>query len=293
MAENKEKKLAVNKSGLREYRKLQFKKFMKNKLAVVGAGILLILLIGAIVLPLVMHLDPYEMNPAGKLQAPDASHWFGTDTLGRDVFARCTYGIKMSFVIGIITSAIAMVLGMILGLLAGYFKFLDNIIMRICESMMAIPSMLMALALMAAFGTSMKNVVIALAIVYTPMVARIARSSVISVKRQTYIDAIKAQGAGWTRILFKHIMPNSLSPVIVQTTYTFASVIIIEASLSYLGVGVPSVVPTLGNIINDAKQFMLIRPSLTILPCIVMVLLVLGVNMFGDGIRDVLDPTAN
>lgn len=292
MKENNSK-LEINKAGLWEYRKLLLSKFLHNKLAVLGLVIVLFLLIASIVLPLVFDLDPYAIDTLAKLQNPSADHWFGTDTLGRDVFSRCTYGIKMSFVVGGITSVIVFVAGILLGLLAGYFKVLDNIIMRFCESMMAIPSILMALALMSAFGTSMRNVVIALSIVYTPMVARIARSAVLTVKEQTYIDAIRAQGASQTRILFGHIMPNILSPVIVQITYTFASVIIIEASLSYLGVGMPSVVPTLGNIINDAKQFMLVTPSLTVLPCIVMVLLVLGVNVLGDGIRDVLDPMSD
>lgn len=283
----------ISKKSLWEYRKFMLAKFLHNKLAVLGLIILVFLVLASIILPIVLKLDPYEMNPVNKLKPPSSEHWFGTDTVGRDVLARCTYGVKMSFYVGAVTSLITFVAGMVLGLLAGYFKFLDNIIMRVCESMMAIPSILMAIALMSAFGSSIRNVIIALAIVYTPMVARIARTAVLSVKEMTYIDAIKAQGAGNARILFGHIMPNAISPVIVQITYTFASVIIIEASLSFLGVGVPSVVPTLGNIITDAKMFILVNPTLTILPSIVMILLVLGVNILGDGVRDVLDPLSN
>lgn len=280
----------ISKEGLYEYRKLMLKSFLHNKLAVAGLIITLILLIISLLSPVLAPIGPYEMDVVNKLKPPSSAHLFGTDNLGRDVFARTIFGIKISLFVGAATAVITFVTGMVLGLLAGYFRFWDNIIMRICESMMSVPSILMAIALMAALGATLSNVIVALSIVYTPMVARVARSAVLSVKEQTYIEAIRAQGASWFRILFRHIAPNTVSPVIVQATFTFASAIIVEASLSYLGVGIPSVTPTLGNIINDAKMVVLTSWWMTLFPSIVMLLLVLGVNILGDGVRDVFDP---
>lgn len=283
----------IDKSSLREYRRLMLKKFMKNKMAVIGLVITLLLLILSLCSSIICQYDPFTNDVVNKLKPPSAEHWFGTDNLGRDVFARTLYGIKLSLFVGACTAVITFCVGMVLGLLAGYFKFLDNIIMRICESMMSIPAILMAIALMTALGSNMVNVIIALSIVYTPSVARVARSVVLSVKEQTYIEAITSQGASWLRILFGHIAPNALSSVIVQATFIFATSIITEASLSYLGVGIPSVIPTLGNMLNDAKMVILTSWWMTVFPGITMVLLVLGVNILGDGVRDVLDPTSN
>ncbi len=285
--------LKVSKQGLNEHRKLMLKSFLHNKLAIGGLIITVLLLLLSILSPVIAPVGPYEMDVVNKLKPPSAAHIFGTDNLGRDVFARTVYGIKLSLFVGAATACVTFILGLLLGLLAGYFKFWDNVIMRVCESMMSIPSILMAIALMAALGSSVGNIIIALSIVYTPMVARVARSAVLSVKEQTYIEAIASQGASWPRILFGHIAPNVISPVIVQSTFTFASAIIVEASLSYLGCGIPSVIPTLGNIINDAKLVVLTSWWMTLFPSIVMLLLVLGVNILGDGVRDVLDPLSN
>ena len=165
--------------------------------------------------------------------------------------------------------------------------------MRICESLAAIPPILMAIALMSAFSSDMKSVIIAMCIVYTPVIARVARASTLSVKEMTYIEAIRSQGAGTLTVLFSHILPNILSPVIVQGTYTFAIAIILEAALSFLGAGIPAPIPSLGNILYEAKGVIFNSWWMTIFPSIAMVLLAVGINLLGDGIRDVLDPTSN
>lgn len=182
---------------------------------------------------------------------------------------------------------------MILGLLAGYIPFLDNIIMRICEALNAIPPILIAIALVSALGASTVNIVVALSIVYVPSIARVARASTLSIKEMTYIEAEKAQGASMGRIIFKHIAPNIISPLIVQTTYIFASAIIVEASLSFLGAGVPAPTPSLGNMLYEAKSYIYTAWWMTVFPGVFTVLIVLGLNLFGDGLRDIIDPMSN
>ncbi|MCC8104764.1 MAG: ABC transporter permease [Clostridiales bacterium] len=276
-----------------EYRKLVFKNFLRKKLVVAGCVITIFMAIVAIFAPLIATQDPYYMEVAKKLSAPSAEHWFGTDQLGRDVFSRVVYGTRVSMIVGLATALISFVVGMVLGLFAGYVKVLDNIIMRICEAMGAIPPILMAIALVSALGTSIRNVIIALAVVYIPTIARVTRAAALSVKEMTYIEAIRSEGAGWPRILFGHIAPNVLSPVIVQTTYIFASAIIIEAALSFLGAGVPAPMPSLGNMLYEAKSYYYNATWMTVFPGLFTILIVLGLNLFGDGIRDIIDPMSN
>lgn len=276
-----------------EHRKLKVKTFFKNKMAVVGLVITAFMVIIALLSPVLFPEGPIVMDTANRFKAPSAEHLFGTDEFGRDILCRVLYGIRISLVIGGATAFVTFVLGTLLGVLAGYFHFLDNVIMRICEGLMAIPSVLMGIALMSALGGSSKNVVIALSIVYTPVVARVARASTLSIKEMTYIEAIKSQGAGWFRILLKHITPNILSSVIVQATNIFATAILLEASLSFLGAGIPAPEPSLGNILSEAKQYIFNAWWLTVFPSITMILLVMGINIFGDGVRDVLDPSSN
>lgn len=282
-----------NKNGRAEYRKLVLKNFFRKKLVVVGCVITLIMVIIAIFAPLIATHDPYALDTKALLKGPSSSHWFGTDHLGRDIFSRVIYGTRISMTVGFFTALISFAAGLILGLLAGYIKFLDNIIMRICEAMGAIPPILMAIALVAAIGPSVPNVIAALAIVSVPNIARVTRASVLSVKEMTYIEAIRSQGASWGRILFLHIAPNVMSPVIIQTTYIFATAIITEAALSFLGAGVPAPMPSLGNILFEAKSYIYNAVWMTVFPGMFTVLTVLGLNLFGDGIRDILDPMSN
>ena len=283
----------VSKAGLWEYRKLVFRSFLKKKLVVVGCAVTVLMTIIALAAPILVNHDIYEIDVLAKQAAPSALHFFGTDHLGRDVFSRTLFGTRVSMTVGLYTAGVSFLLGTLLGLIAGYFSRLDNIIMRVCEGMMAIPPILMAIALVAALGATTMNVIIALSIVYTPTVARVARASTLSVKEMTYIEAERAQGAGWPRIVFRHIFPNILSPVVVQTTYIFASAIIIEAALSFLGAGVPAPEPSLGNMLFEAKSYLYNAWWMMLFPAIFMVLIVLGLNLFGDGIRDIFDPQSN
>lgn len=292
MSDNKKNK-QISKDGLKEYRKLVLKNFLKKKLVVAGFIITVIMALIAIFAPVITPYGIYDIDVFNKLAAPGNGHIFGTDNLGRDVFSRVLYGVRISMEVGLFTALISFVFGIILGLLAGYVHWLDNMIMRICEALNAIPAILIAIALVAALGASIFNIVVALAIVYIPSIARVARASTLSIKEMTYIEAEKAQGASQFRILFKHIAPNILSPVIVQTTYIFASAIIIEASLSFLGAGVPAPTPSLGNMLFEAKSYIYNAWWMTIYPGIFTVLIVLGLNLFGDGLRDIIDPMSN
>lgn len=290
MSDNNKK---ISKDGLKEYRKLVIKNFLKKKLVVAGFVITVIMALIAIFAPVITPYGIYDIDVFNKLAAPGNEHIFGTDNLGRDVFSRVLYGVRISMEVGLFTAIISFIFGIVLGLLAGYVHWLDNMIMRICEALNAIPAILIAIALVAALGASIFNIVVALAIVYIPSIARVARASTLSIKEMTYIEAEKAQGASQFRILFKHIAPNILSPVIVQTTYIFASAIIIEASLSFLGAGVPAPTPSLGNMLFEAKSYIYNAWWMTIYPGIFTVLIVLGLNLFGDGLRDIIDPMSN
>lgn len=281
----------------RELRKEQAavkrKKFLKNKMAVVGLIITIIAILIGILAPLIANHDPLEMDPINRLKGPTGEFFFGTDKLGRDLFSRVVYGTRYAMLIGVSVTAITAVLGLIIGLYASYYKVLDSILMRICDGLKAIPTTLLALALMAALGVSLKNVFISLVIVYTPSIARLARSQALLIKEQTYIEAMKALGAKPSRIIWRHIAPNILSPVIVQASFIFASTIVTEAALSFLGAGVPVPQPSWGNILYDGKEVIFNAPWMICFPGIIMAVTVWGINMFGDGLRDYLDPLTN
>ena len=277
----------------KEQRQLKLRKLKKNKLAIIGGTITIIMILLAIFAPVIAPYGPYEMKVRDRLQAPSAAHIFGTDSYGRDVFTRVLYGARVSMSIGAAVAFCTMIIGMIVGLLASYYKILDSILMRICDGLSAIPSSLLAIALMAALGSSEENVIISLVAGSFPSVARIARASAMVVKEQTYIEAMKASGASVPRILFRHIAPNVLSPVIVQVSFAFASAIITEAALSFLGVGVPVPNPSWGNILNEGKAVINKAWWMIVYPGTFTALAVLGLNIFGDGLRDYLDPHSN
>lgn len=283
----------VKKILQKEQRRLKRHKFFSNKLAVIGGSILLIILLGATLLPLISHYDPYDMVVADRLMAPSAEHIFGTDTFGRDLFARVLYGARISLTIGASVSMLSLVFGMFFGLCASYYKPLDNLIMRVCDGLNAVPASLLAIAFMAVLGASVRNVIISLAVVYIPNIARITRGSALSVKEQTYIEAMRALGAKSSTIIWKHIAPNVLCPVIVQASFIFADSIITEAALSFLGVGVPVPTPSWGNILYEGQSVIFKAWWMILFPGIFTAASVLGLNLFGDGLRDVLDPQTN
>ena len=277
----------------REQRALKRRRFFRNRLAVLGGIITLAMILIALLAPVLSPYGPYDMVVADRLQAPSLAHLFGTDSYGRDVLTRVLYGARVSMSIGAAVAAGAMLLGMAVGLLASYFKALDNVLMRICDGLSAVPSSLLAIALMAALGGSVRNLIVSLVAVSFPGVARIARASAMVVKEQTYIEAMRAAGARTGRILLGHIAPNILSPVIVQVSFVLASAIITEAALSFLGVGVPVPEPSWGNILNEGKEVIYKAWWLILFPGLFTAISVLGLNIFGDGLRDFLDPHSN
>lgn len=283
----------IRRQLLKEQRQLMIHKFFHNRLAVTGGLITLTMALLAAFAPVLAPQGPLDMVVSDRLMAPSGIHIFGTDTFGRDVFTRILYGARVSMTIGVFVGLITMAVGMTLGLLASYFKLLDEILMRICDGLNAIPSTLLAIAFMSALGASITNVIVSLSIVAIPRMARIARSAAIVVKEQTYIEAVQAAGAEPFHIIFRHIAPNILSPVIVQASYVFANAIITEAALSFLGVGVPVPAPSWGNILYEGKNVIYNAWWMIVYPAAFTALTVFGLNLFGDGLRDLLDPHTN
>lgn len=283
----------IKKNLQKEQRQLKRAKFLHNRLAMTGAVLIVLVTVLALAAPVLAPMGPYEVDVKNRLSAPSIQHLFGTDNFGRDLFARVLYGARISLGVGAGASLIATLAGIVIGLYASYYKWLDNLLMRVCDGLKAIPSTLLAIALMAVLGSSMSNVIISLALVSIPDVARVVRSEAILIKEQTYVEAMKALGSSSKRIIWSHIAPNVISPVIVQISFIFASAIISEAALSFLGVGIPVPTPSWGNILSDGKTYIYNCWWMIVFPGATMALTVLGLNLFGDGIRDVLDPMTN
>lgn len=281
----------LQKEMLQEQRRIKLRRLFRNRLSMLGAIIVLLMIIIAVAAPLIAPQDPYAITVANRLLPPSHAHWFGTDSMGEDVFSRVIYGARISMMVGFCVSVLAGVVGMLLGLYASTNKILDNILMRICDGLKSIPSMLFAICLMTILGADVKNVIFSLAIASIPNMARIARSEALVVREQTYIEALRSMGASESRILWRHIMPNIISPVIVQMTFVFASSIIQEAALSFLGAGVPAGDPSWGSILSDGKNYIYNSWWLIVFPGIFTIVSVLGFNLFGDGLRDFFDPT--
>lgn len=256
----------------------------------VGGGVLAALVLLAIFGPLFTSYAPNEMKITERLLAPGAEHLLGTDEFGRDLWTRIIYGARVSITVGLAVAVLSSALGLVIGLYASFYKVLDHILMRICDGLVAIPGILLAIALMAALGASAGNVVIALTIVFTPNIARIVRASALVVREQTYIEAMRAQGARNSRIIWRHIAPNVLSPLLVQATFVFAEAIISEAALSFLGAGIAPPEPSWGNILQAGKLVIYKAWWMVVFPGTAIILSVLSLNIVGDGLRDYLDP---
>lgn len=284
---------SIKQSLKREQRSLLITRFLSNKLMVIGSIIIIFLTLVALLGPLLVSYDPLKVAVTDRLQGPSSEHLLGTDNFGRDLLTRIVYGSQVSMGVGFATTILTSVLGMIIGLYSSYYRVLDHVLMRICDGSMSIPAILLAIALMAALGPSTTNVIIALCIVYTPYIARVVRSSALVVREQTYIEAMKAQGASTTRIIWLHIAPNTISPLVVQATFIFAQSIITEAALSFLGAGVPAPYPSWGNILSEGKLYIFSAWWIVVFPGIMIVLSVLGLNLLGDGLRDLIDPHVN
>lgn len=279
-----------------EYYKELWRQLRKNKAAVVGGGfIVLFILISIIgtpwIGPHVLTYAPDAVDIPNKLQPPSADHWFGTDNYGRDIFTRIIYGMKLTLFIGFTSVAIGGIFGVIFGVVAGYFGgWVDTVIMRIMDVLLAFPGILLALAIVSVLGGSIQNMIIAVSIYSVPAFARIVRGSTLSVRKLEYIDAMKALGASHTRIIFKHILPNVMSPIIVQATMRIASAVLTASGLSFLGLGVKPPTPEWGAMMNEGRNFMRESPHVIMFPGMMIVIVVLAFNIFGDGLRDALDP---
>jgi len=273
-----------------EQRKILTNKILKNKLMVTGGIIFILLCLLALFGPMLVKYNPYEMSVSERLSSPGGEFLLGTDNFGRDLLSRIVYGSRATLGVGFSVAILSSVFGLIIGLYSSYYKTLDHILMRISDGLMAIPGVLLAIALMAALGPSTRNVIIALSIVFTPYIARVVRSVALSIREQTYVEAMRAQGASSFRIIWLHIMPNTISPLIVQATFIFSDAMITEAALSFLGVGVPAPDPSWGNILYDGKLVIFNAWWMTVFPGIMIILAVMSLNLFGDGLRDLIDP---
>lgn len=262
----------------------------RSKSALIGGCIVLVVALVAIFGPLLSPHDPMAIDIASRLIGPTTIHPFGTDNMGRDILSRVVSGARISLLVGILVVVCAVGAGLVLGLIAGYSDRVDRVLMRIMDGLMAFPTTVLAIGLMAALGAQLSNVIVALSVVFAPRVARVIRAVTLTVRDLDYVHAARAAGAPDVRILGRHILPNCLAPVIVQGTFIFAEAVLAEAALSFLGVGLPPYIPSWGSIITTGRQFMQTAPWITLYPGMAIVITVLGLNLLGDGLRDLADP---
>lgn len=265
-------------------------RMIRRPLPAMGAVLLLILISVSIGAPWITAQDPFDMNVVDRLQPPNETYFFGTDAFGRDIFTRTLYGGRVSLIIGVSVAVTSTVIGLIIGIIAGYFRMADAILMRIMDGLMAIPGILLAIGLMSLTRASIWVVIIAITIPEVPRVVRLVRSVVLTVREQVYIQAAGAIGTRFPRLMLKHILPNTFAPLIVQATYIAASAVLIESYLSFLGVGTPPEIPSWGNIIAEGRLYVQIAFWNILFPSIFLALMVLCINILGDGLRDMLDP---
>lgn len=234
--------------------------------------------------------DPYSIDPLSRLKPPSAAHWFGTDNFGRDLFVRVALAVRVSFSVGAAVAVIAGITGMVVGLLCAWYHPVDRVLMRVCDGLFAFPSLLLAIAIVGVLGPNIANVVLALSLVYVPSIARVIRGAAKVIKEKNFIEALRAQGASASRIIWLHLLPNVISPFIVQVSWVFSVAILTEAALSFLGSGVPAPMPSLGNLLLEGKAVIFTAWWMTFFPGIAIVLLILGLNIIGDDLRDSADP---
>ena len=262
----------------------------RNLSIVIGGGLIAVMVGIAILAPWLGTVDPAALSPIRRLRPPSDQFWFGTDALGRDVYSRVIYGSQASLFVGFAVAASAVLSGLFFGLVSGFNRWVDAILMRVMDGLMSIPSVLLAIALMALTKASLENVIMAIAIAEVPRVTRLVRGVVLGLREQPFVEAAIATGTSTTRILVRHILPNTIAPIVVQATYICASAIITEAILSFIGAGLPPSIPTWGNIIAEGRAIFQVRPQLILIPAAFLSLTVLAINLLGDGLRDALDP---
>jgi peptide/nickel transport system permease protein len=257
---------------------------------VVGGGLLALMVAMAIFAPYLGTVDPQALAPAKRLKWPSAEYWFGTDMFGRDVYSRTIYGARVSLAVGISVALLAIGFGMAIGLVSGFNRWVDAIVMRVMDGLMSIPAILIAIALMALNRASLQNVIFAITVAEVPRVSRLVRGVVLTLREQPYVDAAIASGTVSIKILWRHIVPNTMAPVLVQGTFIAASAMITEAILSFIGAGTPPTIPSWGNIMAEGRSLFQIAYYIVLFPGIMLSVTVLGINLLGDGLRDALDP---
>ena len=262
----------------------------RRRVALLGMVLVALNVLVAVLAPAIGRWEPQRLDVQARLAPPTATHWMGTDDVGRDVWSRVVHGTRLSMLVGGAVVALSFVGGIVFGLLGGYYRPLDNVLMRIMDGFMAFPGIILAIAMMASLGPSVVNVIVALGVVYVPRVARIVRGSVLVIRETPYVEAALALGAPDLTVLGRHVLPNCLSPVIVQGTFIFAAAVLGEAALSFLGVGVPPQIPSWGNVLAEGRLYLQQAPRLTLFPGGAIMGCILGLNLFGDGLRDLLDP---
>ncbi len=252
--------------------------------------VLVLIIAMAIFAPWVANHDPVALSPANRLKPPSADFWLGTDAYGRDLFSRIVYGAQVSLMVGIGVTVLSILIGLPLGLLAGYFRGLDAVLMRVMDGLMAIPGVLLAIAIVSLSSAGIWTVMIAIMIPEIPQVVRLVRSRVLSAREEPYVEAAVLMGTSTFRILLRHLMPTTLAPLIVQGTYICASAILTEAILSFLGAGIGTEIPSWGNIISEGRVYFQLKPSLVLWAGLALSLCILSINLLGDSVRDALDP---
>ena len=262
----------------------------RNPTMVAGIAVVVAMLLIAICAPLLASSDAGDVDPFNRFAEPQAGFWFGTDNLGRDVYSRTIFGTRISLTVGLSVALVSLLNAILIGLPAGYYPKLDTFIMRFMDGLMSIPSVLLAMAMMALLGGSMQNVIIALTVVETPRAVRVVRSSVLSLREQMFVDAARAVGVPPVRILARYILPNTMAPLIIQATFICAAAILTEAYLSFLGAGPPPEIPSWGNVMAEGRNFISRAVWVIFFPGLFLTITVLGVNLAGDGLRDSLDP---
>ncbi len=276
----------------------------RHRSMLIGGAILTLVVVIALLAPMLGTTDPAQINPVARNRRPGAEHmvrnadgtktivkhWMGTDSLGRDVYSRVVYGARVSLIVGLAVAVTSAVIGVVIGVIAGYLRWLDTIVMRIMDGLMSIPAILLAIGLVSLSRAGLRSVIIAIVIPEVPRVVRLVRSVVLSVREEPYVEAAVALGARLPRLLVHHVMPKTIAPLIVQATFISASAIIVEAILSFLGVGIPPETPTWGNIMAEGRALFRLFPHNILFPGIFLATTVLAVNMLGDGLRDMLDP---
>jgi peptide/nickel transport system permease protein len=268
----------------------RFRRFARrNPTLVLGGAVMVLIAMSGILAPAWWTGDPLTMRPVERLQPPSSTHWFGSDNFGRDIYSRTLYGARVSLVVGASVALASLIIGTALGLVIGFYRRIDTIMMRVMDGLMAIPAILLALALMALMKGSVRNVIIALIIPEIPRVIRLVRASVLSLREHTMVEGARALGAQTPRILLRYILPALTAPLIVQATYICASAILFEAYLSFLGAGTPPHIPSWGNIMAEGKAYVQLAFWIILFPGLFLALTVLAINLIGDGLRDLLD----